>query len=92
MGKFAEDAYRNAVKDRKKSIIYDNLCKLVIASYQLTVYIYLKRTNLILSVLKKAIKSRKLWLHLSREEEICRTIKKHTENIRLLKHKVSTKT
>jgi hypothetical protein len=26
--KFADDAYRNALMDRKKSIIYDNLCKL----------------------------------------------------------------
>lgn len=31
--KFADDAYRNALKDRKKSIIYDNLCKLALCSY-----------------------------------------------------------
>jgi hypothetical protein len=40
LGKFAEDAYRNALKDRKKSIIYDNLCKLVFSSCQLTVLLH----------------------------------------------------
>lgn len=27
---FAKDAYQNALKERKKSITYDNLCKLVL--------------------------------------------------------------
>jgi len=40
LGKFAWDAYRNAVKDRKKSIIYDNLCKLALSSSQFTVFLH----------------------------------------------------
>ncbi|KAF8708811.1 hypothetical protein HU200_030200 [Digitaria exilis] len=44
LGKFAEDAYHNALKERKKSIIYDNLCKLVLP------------TNLLFSFLKRQLK------------------------------------
>ena len=38
LGKFAEDAYRNALKDRKKSITYDNLCKLALSSSHFAVF------------------------------------------------------
>jgi hypothetical protein len=40
LGKFAEDAYRNALKDRKKSITYDTLCKLALSSSQFTGFLY----------------------------------------------------
>ena len=37
---FAKDAHQNALKERKKSITYDNLCELALPSYVLLSYLF----------------------------------------------------
>lgn len=72
MKRFADDAYRNALKDRKKSIVYDNLCKLHIQSHSLQ--------NFLCCYVENALCIEKLRdLHLLRLEKMFETFKQYIE-------------